>query len=143
MIEKLMKAAQGVGDVMIEQVNAIGQSAKEKGYELIEEWLNAIPLLEACGLKVASFSLGVSISPVLELEFHGDHANFSKDAMENILFKYKSNTVVQAVFSIVKTTYRLNEKVKAPLQSPLVVRVKVKISPEIKVLIGQGFVGQQ
>ena len=140
MIDRLMKAVQSAGDVVVEQVNTLGNSAKEKGYELIEEWLNAIPLLEACGLKVTGFALGVSISPMMELEFSGKHSDFSSETIDEILLKHKGNTVVQAIFNIIKTAYRLNLKVNAPLDDPLIVKAKVRISPEIKVLIGQRFV---
>ena len=46
MIDKLKKAFQETADTLREQAAAFGEGAKEKGFQLIEEWLLIFPKLE-------------------------------------------------------------------------------------------------
>jgi len=40
------------------------------------------------------------------------------------------------VFNTVKSTYALYRKAKLPLRGELIVRLRIRISPEIRVIIG-------
>lgn len=137
MIDKLKQSIQQAGDLIKEQANQISESAKEKGYQLIEEWVTALPKFEENNLEITSFALGVSINPSLEVELKGNHQDFAKDRIEEILKENFSNGPIRLVFNTIKTTYNLHEKAKCELQDPLIVKIKVKLSPEIKVFIGQ------
>ncbi len=133
MIDILKKTLQEASEV----VGNIGTNAKEKGYELIEEWLKGIPTLREAGLEVTSFALGVAISPSLELELRGKHEDFPPERIQELLNQNKLNPVTTSVFTTLKTTYKLHASIDAPIQNPLIIKVKVKIPPEINVFLGE------
>jgi hypothetical protein len=135
--DKFWKSLQQAGETLREQAAHFGTSAKEKSYETIEEWIQSFPKLEAYGLTIKSFALAAAISPALEVEFTGNHAEFPPERIREILEENKGNPVIQSVFNTIKTTYNLHRKIKLEFNDPLIVKVKVRLSPEIKVFIGE------
>lgn len=136
MIEKLWQALHDATGMLKEQASTIGHGAREKSQELIEEWLTVFPRLEAYGFRVNSFSLGVSISPSLEAELRAPHEAFPPERVEQYLEETRHNTALQLVLTTVKSTYALYRKAKLPMRGELIVRLRIRISPEIKVTIG-------
>lgn len=136
MLDKLLRSLQEATDMLKNQVGNIGESAKEKGYEIIEEWLMVFPKLQQYGLEITSFSLGIALSPSLEVEFKGSHGNFSRERVQAIIDENKGNKAVYSVFSSIRMAYSFHEKIKATLNEPLILKIRVKLSPEIKVFIG-------
>jgi len=137
MLDKIKKTLQDASEMMREQANQLSDSAKERSYKIIEEWLESIPKLEATGLQVTSFAVGVAISPSLEVELAGKNEDFPPERIAHILAKHKGNTVVQSVFSTIKMTYNFHRKVNAPIKNPLIVKIRIKLAPEIQVFIGE------
>jgi hypothetical protein len=137
MIDQLKQMMQDASAVVREQVQNVGAGAKEKAYELIEEWLIIIPILEQEGLAMNSFALSVAISPALEVELIGKNENFTIERLDALRQKYKGKLPLQAVFSTIRTTYIMHSKVNAPLKNPLIVKIKVRLTPEINVFIGE------
>jgi len=137
MLDKIKKTLQEASDTMREQASQIGDSAREKSYKIIEEWLESIPKLEATGFEVTSFALEVALSPSVEIELKGKNEDFPPQRIEQILAHHKGNTVVQSVFSTLKMTYRLHRKVNAPIQDPLIIKIRIKLAPEIQIFIGE------
>ncbi len=137
MIDKIMKTLQDAGDSLREQAGTLGSGAKEKTYKLIDDWLKIFPQLEIYGLKVESFALGVALSPSLEVDLKGSHKDFSMERLDEILDKPDSNGAMRTVISTIKTTYSLHRRIYADLQEPLIVKVRIRISPEVKVFIGE------
>jgi hypothetical protein len=137
MIDQLKQMMQDASAVVREQVQNVGAGAKEKAYELIEEWLIIIPILEQEGLAMNSFALSVAISPALEVELIGKNENFTIERLDALRQKYKGKLPLQAVFSTIRTTYMMHSKVNAPLKNPLIVKIKVRLTPEINVFIGE------
>ncbi|MCB9276217.1 MAG: hypothetical protein H6564_19400 [Lewinellaceae bacterium] len=140
MIDKLKKAFQETADTLREQAAAFGEGAKEKGFQLIEEWLLIFPKLELYGLEVTSFALGVALSPSLDVELKGKHEDFSRERLEQILAETKSSAALTSVFQTIRTAYMLHRRTMANLNSPLIVKVRIRLSPEIKVYIGKPLV---
>lgn len=136
-MDRLKETMQELSDLLRSNMNQIGQSAKNKAYQLIEDWVKALPKLEEEGFEVTSFALSVAISPALDVELKGIHTDFSMSKIQYVLDTNKGNTVITTVFTTLKTTYQLHKKINAPLKEPLIVKVKVRISPEIKVFIGE------
>ena len=137
MIEKIKKALQEATDMIKEQASTLGDGAKEKSFALIEEWLKVFPKLEIYGLEVTSFALSVALSPALEVELKGDHQQFPKERIQEILAENKGNTAMISVFNTIRMTYSLHRKIYATLKDPLIVKIKIRLSPEIKVYIGK------
>ena len=132
-----MKAIQDATDMLKEQASNIGEGAKEKSYQLIEDWLQIFPRLQQYGLRVNSFALQVAISPALEAELVGHHVEFSMDSLDAILNSCKGNPALTSVFTAIRTTYLLHSKTNLPLIEPLIVRIRIKLTPEIKVYLGK------
>ncbi len=137
MIDKLKKTFQEASELLKQQASALGEGAKEKSYQLIEEWLQIFPRLEVYGLEMTSFALSVAISPALEVEFKGRHEDFPADRINEILTENRRSPALLSVFNTIKTTYGLHRRVYGSLNDPLIVKIKIKISPEIKVYLGQ------
>jgi len=137
MIDKIKRTIKELSDTVQEQATTFGASARERSFEMIEEWLRIFPKLEMYKLEITSFSLGVAISPSLEVELVGKHEDFSQERLQEILTENKGSTGVTLVFNTIKTAYSLHRKTYAALNDPLIVKIKVKISPEVQVFIGE------
>lgn len=137
MIDKIKKALQEAGEVIKDQTASLSEGAKEKTYQLIEEWLQIFPKLEIYGLEITSFALNVAISPALEVELIGDHKKFTQEKVQQILDENKKSAAMTSVFTTIKTAYTLHRKTYASLRDPLIIKIRVKITPEINVIIGQ------
>lgn len=136
MIDKLWQALYDAAGTIKDQASHIGQGAREKSQEVIEEWLAVFPRLEAYGFRLTNFSLGVSINPSLEAELRAAHETFPMERIDQYLETTRSSTALQLVFNTVKSTYTLYRKSKLPLRGELIVRLRIRISPEIRVIIG-------
>lgn len=137
MIDKFKKAIQEASDLLREQAGVLGSSAREKSYQIIEDWLQIFPALELYGLQITSFSLGVAINPSVEVELTGSHSDFSTERLHEILADCKGSTGLTSVFSTIKTTYGLHRRTAASLREPLIVKIRIRLSPEIRVYIGE------
>lgn len=137
MFEKIKHTISTAGETIKEQATAIGEAAKEKGFQIIENWISILPKLEAYGFKTTYFSLAVSINPTLVVELQSDHTAFPIGRIEAILAENKgSNSPVNLVFTAIKTTLLLHEKSRIEAINPLTVRISVRISPEVRVSLG-------
>lgn len=137
MLDKLMRTLQEAGDMLRDQASSISEGAKDKGYQIIDDWLQIFPKLEIYGLEITSFALSVAISPSLEVEMRSKHATFPQERLERIIEENRKSTLIASVFTTIKTTYALHRKTYGSLRDPLIVKIKIRLSPEIKVILGQ------
>jgi hypothetical protein len=138
MIDKVLKTLQEAGGVIKEQAVGLSSGAKEKTYAIIEDWLQIFPRLETYGLKVESFALGVALSPSVEVDLKGKHEDFTAEKMALINAEAeKGDAAFKMVISTIKTTYNLHKRISNELPDPLIVKIKIKLSPEVKVFIGE------
>lgn len=135
MIDLLKKAIQDATDTIKEQTSNLGEGAKEKTYELIEDWLQIFPKLEIYGLEVHSFALGIALSPSLEVDLMGSHGQFTRERIQQILDENTRSSAITMVFTAIKTAYAFHRRTCASQREPLIVKIKVKIAPEVKVFI--------
>lgn len=137
MLDKIMRALQDATDAIKAQAANLGEGAKEKSEQLIDDWLQIFPKLQKYGLQINSFALQIALSPSLEAEFLGHHHEFAPERLDEILVDCKGNTALVSVFTAIKTTYVLHQKTRLSAIEPLIVRLRIKITPEIKVYIGK------
>lgn len=137
MLDKFQKAWTEATGFIKEQASTLGDGAKERAFRLIEEWMSVFPKLEEYGLEMTSFALSVAISPALEVEMTGLHVQFDEERIDEILRECRQKPALQSVFTTIKTTYGLHRRMNRPLTDPLILKVKIRLSPEIKVYIGQ------
>lgn len=140
MIDKLLQNIQEAGSVLREQANQFSTNAKEKTSSLIDEWLEVFPQLEVYGLKIESFALGVGLSPSLEVDLKGSHVDFKLERLDALIAETESKTALRTVLSAIRMTYKLHRRTYADLREPLIVKINVKLSPEVKVYIGEPLV---
>lgn len=140
MIDKIMQTLQEASESIRRQTAGLGESARDKTFELIEEWLQIFPKLEIYGLRITSSSLSLAISPSLEVEMVGEHGNFSMERIQEILDENRGQTAILTVFTAIKTAYSFHRRMYADLREPLVVKVRIRLSPEVKVIIGEPIV---
>lgn len=126
----------GVNDL----AGTVSEGAKEKTLHLIEDWLEIFPQLADYGLEITSFSMGLALSPSLNVELLGTHENWSDEAIVERIAKHKGETAITMVLSTIRTAYRLQRQTKAPLKDPLILKITVKITPEVRVVLGLPFV---
>ncbi|MBI1223870.1 MAG: hypothetical protein GC192_01420 [Bacteroidetes bacterium] len=137
MFEKIKQTISTAGETIKEQASALSEAAKEKGYQIIDTWISTLPKLEAYGFKTNYFSLAVSINPTLEVEMQSDYSAFPIGRVEAILAENKgSSSPVNIVFTALKTTLVLHEKARIEAVNPLTVRISVRISPEVRISLG-------
>jgi len=118
MIDKFKETVQQAAGVIKEQAQGLSEAAKAKGNSIVNEWISNIPGMEEHGLKVTYFSLGVSISPVLEAELQGEASDFTKEKIQSILDEVGSSTPMSLVFNAMKTTIQLYERAKEATRLP-------------------------
>lgn len=126
----IQQAATGLADTM-------GDNTRERTNKIIEDWLAIFPQLEIYGLAINSFSLGVAISPSIQAELVGRHEDWTFARIEELLAKHRGQTAITTVLTTIRTAYRLHQKTLANLRDPLILKISVKISPEVRVVIGR------
>lgn len=116
---------------------SVGEGAREKTLQLIEDWLEIFPQLSEYGLEITSFGMGLAISPSLKVELLGKHEDWTEEVIAERLAKHKGEVAITMVLSTIRTAYRLQKQTKAPLRDPLILKIIVKITPEVRVVLGE------
>ena len=127
--ESLQNAAQDIK-------GNISDATRKKTDKLIDDWLEIFPQLEVYGLRISSFSLSLALSPALRVELLGKHEDWSLQRLDQLVAESKGKTALNTVLTTMRTTYRLHRKTSASLESPLIVTVIVRITPEVRVTLG-------
>ena len=137
MIDRLKLALQDASDYLRDQAKALGEGARDKGYQVIEEWLQVFPKLEIAGLRMTSFALSVALSPGIDVEMAGSHQDFTRERLKELIAEHRANPALLSVFTTIRTAYNLHQRSLADLEEPLIVKIRVRLSPEIKVYVGK------
>ena len=137
MIDKIKESLFQASEIIKEQAANIGDATKEKSQQLIDDWLKVFRRLEEYGFKITSFGLGVAISPSLEVEMEGDAEIFSIERINELLEENKGSSSLTSIFKAIKTTYELHGKISSQTYDVILLKVYVKITPEIKVVLGE------
>lgn len=137
MIDKLKETIFTASEIIKEQTANIGESAKQKSQQMIDDWLRVFRRLEEYGFKITSFGLSVALSPSLEVELEGAAEKFSIDRIKELIEENKDSSSLSSVFKTIKTTYEMHDKISSQKYDQVLVKVIVKISPEIKVVLGE------
>lgn len=117
--------------------DTVGEGTREKTNKIIEDWLTIFPVLEGYGLKVTSFSMTLGLSPSLNVELVGDHQNWQEDRIAERADQHKGEAALNLVFTAIRTAYRLHQRTKAELRDPLIIKIIVGLSPEVRVVLGE------
>ena len=148
MLKNILKTLQDTQDLVKEKATEINEAAKEKINEakdhtrekilsIIEEWVELLPKLMSLGFEMTSFGISMSLSPCMLAELKGKTENFSEERIKELLEIHKNDKSLKLFLNVIKTTFMLHKKTNARMKDELIVRVEVKLSPEINVFIGQ------
>lgn len=133
----LFESAKSAGSVIREKAVAAGQAAMDGTVQAIEKWLEEFPKIESYGLQVSNFAFVMGLAPSLEVEMTGSHFSFPPEKLTEILAENKSSSLTGMVFTAVKTAYRLHGKIAQTPEEPLIVKIRLSLSPEISVFVGR------
>ncbi|MCB9354730.1 MAG: hypothetical protein H6575_09190 [Lewinellaceae bacterium] len=136
-INELFNAARQTGTAIAEKAKAAGQAAVDSTLQKIENWLEEFPRIESYGLRVTGSAFVMGIMPALEVEFKGAHADFPDEKISAILEENASGSLTWMVYHAVKNAYRLHRKITPTFDDPLIVKIRLSLSPEISVFVGQ------
>ena len=136
MFEKIRQGINLAGDTLKEQAVSIGEAAREKTAKVIDSWISTLPKLEAYGFKTTYFAVSLSLNPTLEIELQSTCAAFPLGRVEAILAENAGNSPINMVFTTLKTTLSFHQKARIEAIDPLTVKIKVRLSPEVRVSLG-------
>lgn len=139
LLNKLFQTFQQATEALKDQAANLSESAKEKTKQTIETWISIIPKLASHGFRLEYFSLKASINPTLTFEMHADYNEFPPERLEQLCAQWRSQTAMFLIFSAIKATLAMYQQTNQPLKNPLVVRISVKLAPEIQVSLGDPF----
>ncbi|MBK6363680.1 MAG: hypothetical protein IPL63_16100 [Saprospiraceae bacterium] len=137
MLKNILKTLQDTGDLVKEKATELNESAKEKIMSGIEEWVEILPKLKTIGLEMTAFGISMSLSPCLNAELRGKAEDFTEEKLKELLELHKGDKLIKLFLNVIKTTVILHARSKADIREDIFVRLDVKLSPEIKVYIGQ------
>lgn len=137
MLKNLFSTLQEAGAIVMDKAGEINDAAKEKIMSTIDEWVEILPKIQALGFDMTSFGVSMSLSPVLMTELKGKSADFTPERLTELMTEYKDVKSIKLFLNVIKTTLALHQKTKAPQNEILIVKIEVKLSPEIKVFLGK------
>ena len=139
MFEKLKTAASEATEKIRSAASELGDAAREKALSVIDGWVEILPRIELLGLEIRSFGLTVGLNPCLEVELEGSAGAMTTDRIDEILAENADSSYIKWIFQAVRTTTGLHNRANASAIEPLLVKIRVKLSPEITVFIGRPF----
>lgn len=137
MLKNILKTLQDTGELVMDKASEINDAAKEKVMSVIDEWVEILPKLMSLGFEMTSFGISMSISPCMLAELKGSTSDFTEERIKILLEQYKDEKSIKFFLNVIKTTLLLHKKTNASKKNELIVRLEVKLSPEIKVFIGR------
>lgn len=137
MIDKFKKSFQQASDFIKDQANNISDTAKEKTFQLIDDWMEVFPALEEHGWETTSFGLNLALSPSLEVEMRGNREDFQLSKINQLVEQTKNQTILNSIFKSVQTTLQMHKKITTNDYQYIFLLINVKIPPEVKVVLGE------
>jgi hypothetical protein len=117
--------------------STVGEGTREKTNQIIEDWLEIFPTLANYGLDITSFSMALALNPSLNVELLGRHIDWSDERIVELMARHKGETAIITVFTAIRTAYRLQRQTKATLKDPLILKIIIRLTPEVRVVLGQ------
>ncbi|MCP9237241.1 hypothetical protein [Lewinella sp. JB7] len=127
----------GARKAMAGLASTVGEGTREKTNKLIEDWLEIFPTLSTYGLTITSFSMALALSPSLNVELLGSHSDWTEENIKERMANHRGETAILTVFTAIRTAYRLQRQTKAPLMDPLILKIIIRLTPEVRVVLGQ------
>ena len=137
MKEKIQRTFTHITEAIADTLDNLKEAAKEKGQLFIDDWLQVFPELEEMGLEITSFGVVLALGPSLEVEMTGPSSAFTEERIDALLKEHELNQYVTLVLKTIRTTRQMHKKLgKDEIYENLLVKVRVRVPPEVRVYIG-------
>lgn len=137
MVDKILNLLDDAKNNIKNQAENISASAKNQYEKMVEDWLQIIPQIEESGLQLYSFSFSASLNPSIDAEFKGKCADFPLEKWEELISLNEKNKSLSLVYNTLKSTFKMYQKIKPEMPEDFYLRLRIKLSPEIRVYIGE------
>ena len=137
MVDKILNLLDDAKNNIKNQAENISASAKNQYEKMVEDWIKIIPQIEESGLQLYSFSFSASLNPSIDAEFRGKCVNFPLEKWEELISLNEKNKSLALVYNTLKSTFKMYHKIKQEMPEDFYLRLRIKLSPEIRVYIGE------
>ena len=137
MVDKILNLLDDAKNNIKNQAENISASAKNQYEKMVEDWIKIIPQIEESGLQLYSFSFSASLNPSIDAEFRGKCVDFPLEKWEELISLNEKNKSLALVYNTLKSTIKMYQKIKPEMPEDFYLRLRIKLSPEIRVYIGE------
>jgi 16S rRNA C967 or C1407 C5-methylase (RsmB/RsmF family) len=137
MVDKILNLLDDAKNNIKNQAENISASAKNQYEKMVEDWIKIIPQIEESGLHLYSFSFSASLNPSIDAELRGKCVDFPLEKWEELISLNEKNKSLSLVYNTLKSTFKMYHKIKPEMPEDFYLRLRIKLSPEIRVYIGE------
>ena len=137
MVDKILNLLDDAKNNIKNQAENISASAKNQYEKMVEDWIKIIPQIEESGLQLYSFSFSASLNPSIDAEFRGKCVDFPLEKWEELISLNEKNKSLALVYNTLKSNFKMYHKIKPEMPEVFYLRLRIKLSPEIRVYIGE------
>jgi 16S rRNA C967 or C1407 C5-methylase (RsmB/RsmF family) len=142
MVDKILNLLDDAKNNIKNQEENISASAKNQYEKMVEDWIKIIPQIEESGLQLYSFSFSASLNPSIDAELRGKCVDFPLEKWEELISLNEKNKSLSLVYNTLKSTFKMYHKIKPEMPEDFYLRLRIKLSPEIRVYIGEPPIAQ-
>lgn len=115
-----------------EKSEVLGDVAKEKVNEWLDEYKKAIAVLETFGFTVGKFTVGMGILPEIHFTVLGSIENIREDSLKKIIEEHKAETLLVSLLNALIMARRFWEHMELKLTG-VTLNITLGVPPTIKV----------
>ena len=136
--EQIQRTFTHITETIADTFKGLRDSAKEKGQEFVDDWLNILPELESMGFETTSFGVSLAIAPAVEVEMKGAAAAFSDARLMELMETYDSNKYVSLVLKSISTAKKMHKKIgKSVRNEDIFFKIIISVPPQVHVYLGK------
>jgi 16S rRNA C967 or C1407 C5-methylase (RsmB/RsmF family) len=137
MVDKILNLLDEARNKLKHEAENISSNARNHYDKVLDDWIKIIPQIEQSGLTLYSFSFGASLNPSIDAEFKGKCIDFPIEKWEEFISLNEKNKSLTLVFNTIKSTFKMYQKIKTELPEDFYLRIRIRLSPEIRVFLGE------
>lgn len=98
-----------------EKTDELGDVAKEKVNEWLDEYKKAIAFLDTFGFRVGKFNFGIGIIPEINTSISGSIENIREDSLKKMIEEHQAEKLLISLLNALIMAKRIREHVELPL----------------------------
>ena len=107
--------------------------AKEKVDRMLAEFNAALPVLEAMGLSLKDFKMGMGLIPEIQAKLVGSLEDVKEDKIDSMVEQYQNNKTLTTVLKALKMAAGIRRKVDGIPFTGIEVGLKLGLPPNVSV----------